>query len=289
VVFVVAYAVIRLAHLVIYWFAADGDTALRHTIQQALTTTSVAVGLLLVGAVVEGEVQLVLWALAVTVDYVGIFVGGARGWHVEAPGHFAERHGLVVIIAIGESLVSVALAVSHSAIDWPLLVAGLLGVVLAIALWRTYFSGIAVAVERGLQEATGDERTRMARDVFTYLHMPAVTGIVLMAVGLRVLLGDVAENGAWSRVDVPGVAMLALYGGGALYLVSLAALRWRVLGRPSILRLAVAGWLVAAGSVMSLASSLPLPNVAILTASFVGLVAVEAVVGGGGNRGDEHR
>jgi len=285
VVLVVAYAVIRFAHLVIYWLAADGDVQLRRTIQRALATTSLAVALLVAGALLPPDVRLLLWLAAVVIDYVGIFLGGATGWHVTAPGHFAERHGLVVIIAIGESLVSVATAVSHSAIDWPLLVGGLLGVALAIALWRTYFNAIAVAVERGLQGATGDDRTRMARDAFTYLHMPAVTGIVLLAVGLRVMLGDAAERGAWSDAEVPGVARLALYGGAALYLLALSAMRWRTRGLLSRPRLVVAAVLLLAGAAMSFAPPLPLVNVAVVTAALLGLVTFDAVHDGGVTRG----
>lgn len=277
VVFVVAYAVIRLAHLVIYWVAADGDASLRHTIQKALTTTLVALVLLLVGAFVAPNLRLGVWAVAVLIDYVGIYVGGARGWRVAAPGHFAERHGLVMIIAIGESVVSVGVAVSHSAIDWSLLVGALLGIALAIALWRTYFNAIAIAVEHRIRELAGDDRTRMARDTFTYLHLPAVTGIVALAVGLRVMLDDVARHGAWSSHDVPGVAMLTLYGGAALYLLSLSLLRWRVRDRPSIPRLVVAAWLVVAGVALALAPPWPLVNVAVVTATFLGLVTFDSV------------
>ena len=104
---------------------------------------------------------------------------------------------------------SVGTAVSHSAIDWRLLVGALLGVTLAITLWRTYFDAIAVAVEERLREATGDDRTRMARDVFTYLHLPAVVGIVGMAVGFGVTLDQVAL----SSHDLPGIAVATLYGG----------------------------------------------------------------------------
>jgi low temperature requirement protein LtrA len=277
VVFVVAYAVIRFAHLTIYWLAGVGDAALRHTIQQAMATTAVSVVVLLVGAFLEPGPRLAVWVLAVLIDYAGIFVGGARGWHVPAPGHFAERHGLVVIIAIGESVVSVATSVSHAALDWPLLVGGLLGVVLAIALWRTYFDGVALAVERALRGSDGDERTRMARDAFTFLHMPAVTGIVLLAVGLRVMLGAAAEHGAWSDVAVPGVALGALYGGSALYLLSLSALLWRVRGRASLARTVVAAWLVVLGLGMALGPNLPLLDIGLVTVSLVGLVALESV------------
>ena len=284
-VFVVAYAVIRLAHLVIYWVAAGDDAGLRRTIAHTLPTTLVALVLLFVGCFVGAGPRLGVWAAAVLIDYVGVFVGGARGWRVAAPGHFAERHGLVMIIAIGESVVSVAVAVSHSAIDWPLLCGALLGIALAIALWRTYFNAIAVAVEHRLRELAGDDRTRMARDTFTYLHLPAVTGIVAMAVGLRVMLDDVARHGAWSTPAVPGVAMVALYGGAALYLLALSMLRWRVRDAPSIPRLVVAGWLSAAGAAMTLAPPWPLVNIAVVTATFVGLVTFDAVRYGRATRG----
>lgn len=277
VVFVVAYAVIRLAHLLIYWSAAGGDAGLRHTIQQALATTSVVLVLLLLGALLDPDLRLSVWVVAVLIDYVGIYLGGGRGWRVAAPRHFAERHGLVMIIAIGESVVSVGVAVSRGAIDWSLLCGALLGITLAIALWRVYFNAIAVAVEHRLRELDGDERTRMARDAFTYLHLPAVVGIVALAVGLRVMLDEVAVGDAGSTQAGPAVATLSLFGGAALYLLSLSALRWRVEGRPSIPRLVVAGWLVAVGVLLTIAQPWPLVDVAVVTATFLGLVAFDAV------------
>lgn len=273
VVFVVAYAVIRLAHLVIYWVAAGDDAGLRHTIQLALATTLVTLVFLLVGALLDPGTRLVVWTVAVLVDYVGVYVGAASGWRVFAPGHFAERHGLVIIIAIGESLVSVGTAVSHVAIDWRLLVGALLGVILAITLWRTYFNAIAVVGEGKLRELTGDERTRLARDVFTYLHLPAVVGIVGMAVGLGVTLNEVALGSP----DLPGTAVATLYGGAALYLVSLSALRWRVLESPSVPRLVLGGCLAALGVLLSFAHPAPLTDAAVVTVSFVTLVTFDAV------------
>jgi low temperature requirement protein LtrA len=276
IVFVIAYAVIRLAHLVIYWFAAGDDPGLRHTIQRTLPTTLLALALLLTGALLDTGPRLGIWAVAVVIDYVAVFVGGASGWRVFAPGHFAERHGLVVIIAIGESVVSVAVAVSHAAINWSLLTGALLGITLAMTLWRTYFNAIAVAAEHALREVDGDDRTRMARDAFTYLHLPAVVGIVAMAVGLRVILGDAASHGGRSA-EVPGVAVLTLYAGAALYLLTLSALRWRIRGAPSMPRVAVAAWLVVAGAVSASIEVDPLLNVAVVTGTFLALVTFDAV------------
>jgi low temperature requirement protein LtrA len=276
VVFVVAYAVVRLAHLVIYWVAAGDDDGLRKAIQHSLVTTLVALAFLFVGAFVSADARLAVWTVAVLIDYVGIFVGGAEGWRVAAPGHFAERHGLVVIIAIGESVVSVAVAISHSAIDWTLLTGALLGIALAIALWRTYFNAIAVGLEHRLREATGDDRTRMARDAFTYLHLPPVVGIVLLAVGLRIML-EIAGLHEAAPHHVPDMGMVALYGGAAVYLLSLSALRWRMMGAPSVPRIVTAAWLVVVGLVLASTNVDPLVNVGVVTGSFLALVTFDAV------------
>jgi low temperature requirement protein LtrA len=241
-----------------------------------LLTVSVALVLLLVGAYVDAGPRLAIWAAAVLIDYLAVFLGARTGWRVAAPGHFAERYGLVVIIAIGESVVSVAVAVNQAPIDWPLLAGALLGIALAMTLWRTYFNAIAVGAEHRLRELTGDARTRMARDTFTYLHLPLVCGIVAMAVGLRVMLDDVALEEGGATVDVPDIAMLTLYGGSALYLLSLSVLRWRLLGRPSVPRIVTAAWLVAIGVALAALDVEPLTDVAVVTATFVALVTFDS-------------
>jgi low temperature requirement protein LtrA len=276
VVFVVAYAVIRLAHLTVYWFAAGDDRGLRRTIERTLLTASVVLALLLVGAYVDPGPRLAIWSAAVLIDYVTVFLGATTGWRVAAPGHFAERYGLVVIIAIGESVVSVGLAVNRAAIDWPLLGGALLGITLAITLWRTYFNAIAVSAEHRLREVSGDARTVMARDTFTYLHLPLVAGIVAMAVGLRVMLDDVALAERGHGHGVPAFAVMTLYGGSAAYLASLSVLRWRLRGRPSLPRLVTAAWLVAVGSLLAAVGVAPLTDVAVVTATFLALVTYDA-------------
>lgn len=275
-VFVVAYAVIRLAHLLVYRAAAGDDHGLVLTIRRSLISTSVVLVLLLAGSFAPPTPRLAIWAAAVLLDYVAVYLG-ARGWRVAAPGHFAERHSGVVIIAIGESVVSVAIGVSGADLNWPLLAGALLGIVLAITLWRTYFSAIAVAAERSLHRLDGEDRTWLARDTFTYLHPLLVIGIVGMAVGLRVTLGQVAERGIGSSTALPAASMVALFGGAALYLVTLAMLRWRLGSRPSLPRMIVAGWLVVAGVALGMGPGLPLLDVAVVTASFLGLVTFDAL------------
>lgn len=291
-VFVVAYAVIRLSHPVVYSAAAGNDPELQATIRRAAATTSIVLVALFVGAFLAPGPRLAVWAGAVLVDYVGIFFASGRGWRVAAPGHFAERHAAVVIIAIGESVVSVAIAVSRTALTWPLLLSALLGITLAITLWRTYFNAIAVAAEYRLRRLHGDDRTRMVRDTFTYLHLPPVLGIIGLAVGLRVTLAEVAKHGVGVSPGTAGQAMVALYGGAAVYLLALSALRWRIVGGPSVPRMLVAGCLLAVGALMWVAPRRPLLDVAVVTVSFVGLVTFDAIRYGRTTRqmrlGEEH-
>jgi low temperature requirement protein LtrA len=276
-VFVVAYAVVRLSHLAIYWLAAGDDTELRQTIRQAFLSTLPALILLTAGAFCDEPWRVALWSAAVATDYVGIFVSGARGWRVPAPGHFAERHQLVVIIAIGESIVGAGLAVDQVAITWSLLLGALVGMVVSIALWWTYFDVVALVAERVLTRLTGDDRTRLARDTFTYLHMPVVVGIVYLALGTRVVLSQVAEASDGVHPEFSGPALFALYGGAALYLLAMSAIKWRDIGTPNVGRLVFAGVLVAVGAVAEAARMTGLVNLGLVAGVLVALLGFERV------------
>jgi low temperature requirement protein LtrA len=274
-IFVIAYAVVRLAHLAVYSLAAGDDVELRRTIRQAFLTTLPALVLLGVGVFCDEDWRLVLWAAAVLTDYAGIFASGASGWRVPAPGHFAERHQLVVIIAIGESIVATGIGVEQTAVTWTLLLGALLGIVIAVTLWWTYFDVVALVAERTLERLRGDERTRLARDTFTYLHMPVVVGILYLALGTKVVLTQVAEVADGHHAPFSGSALLALYGGAALYLVAMSAIRWRDVGAPNITRLVVAGALIATGGAAEVARLTGLVNLAFVAALMVVLVAFE--------------
>lgn len=275
-VFVTAYAVVRLAHLVVYYLAAGANDALRRTIRRTVLSTLPALALLAIGAFVDEHWRLGLWAAAVVVDYVGVFVTGASGWQITAPGHFAERHQLVVIIAIGESIVATGVGVQHAPLTWALLGGALLGVVVSIALWWTYFGVVAAVAERTLASLTGEARTRLGRDTFTYLHLPVVVGIVYLALGIKVVLIQVAESVDSEPAHFSGIALVALYGGAALYLVAMSAIRWRDLGAPNPQRIVAAAALVALALVAELAEVTGLLNLLLVAAVLVGLIGYES-------------
>jgi len=104
-------------------------------------------------------------------DYLGNVLGGARGWRIRSVSHFVERHGLIVIIALGEP------------ISWPIVAAAVLGLTLSAALWWAYFDVTSLLAERAFAACPLDDRARLARDAYSYLHLPLVAGIVLLALG----------------------------------------------------------------------------------------------------------
>jgi low temperature requirement protein LtrA len=219
-----------------------------------------------VAAALDGRLQVAVWALALALDLLGAYVGGGKGWHLSA-GHFAEGHALIVTIALGETIVALGLAASHE-VDVGVVVAALLGFAISAALWWLYFDVVAIVAERKLRETTGDAQLAMARDSYSYLHLPMVAGIILFAVGVKKTLGDVGE-------PLKLVPAAALCGGIALYLLAHILFRLRNVGSLNRQRLVVCACLLALIPLgVELAALLTLALVAALC---VGLIAYEAI------------
>ncbi len=188
--FACAYAIVRGAHIALFTIASREDPALRHSVAGLAYSTAIAAGLLFVAAATSGALQIGLWGLALVLDMGGPFLFGAEGWKL-VPGHFAERNGLIVLIALGESIVALGVG-AKVVLDAGTVVAAVLGVVVAAALWWVYFDVTAIVAERRLSRAAeGRERNEIARDSYSYLHFPMVAGIALLAVGLKLTLEDV--------------------------------------------------------------------------------------------------
>jgi low temperature requirement protein LtrA len=173
-----------------------------------------------------------LWALALVVAMVGPFVSGTEGWRVHA-GHFSERHALIIIIALGESIVSIGVGLSGEALGVAQLSGAMLGLIACCCLWWLYFDVVALVAERRLEAAEGSARNAMARDSYSYLHFPMVAGIVLFALGVKKVLIDV--DGPLKQV-----ALAALLGGVALYLLGHVGFRLRNTGTLNTQRLVLA-------------------------------------------------
>src|SRR6266545_4363561 len=154
------------------------------------------------------------------VDYLGALIGHGAGWRV-SPAHFAERHGLIVIIALGESIIAIGVGSRGDSLTSGILSAAVLGIVAIAALWWSYFDVIAVLAQRQLSETSGATQARLARDYYSYLHLPMIAGIVLFALGLKRTIEQIDEPLA----TIPAVA---LCGGLSLYFLTHVALRIRL-------------------------------------------------------------
>jgi low temperature requirement protein LtrA len=237
VLFGVAYFTVRVLHLVLYVIAARGDPDLLGAVIRLAPTAVAGPALIVVAGFLDGPAQVGLWAAALGIDYLGALFGRMRGWSL-SPGHFAERHGLVVIIALGESIVAIGVGAAGLALDAGVIAAALLGIGVSAALWWAYFDWVAIIAQRRLAQASGAARAILARDAYSYLHLPMVAGIVLFALGVKKTLEHVGD-------PLETIPALGLCGGLALYF--LAHVGWRLRiggglghGRPIAVALLVA-------------------------------------------------
>jgi low temperature requirement protein LtrA len=217
--FALIYGVVRTAHIALFMLASPEDDALRHSVLGLAASTAVAVVLLAAASLFDGFAQGALWALALFLDMAGPYFFGSEGWRL-VPSHFAERHGLVVIIALGESIVAIGVSAAGT-LDFGIGTAAVLGVALTAAMWWIYFDVVAIVSGRRLAEAEpGRVQNEMARDSYSYLHLAMVAGIVLVALGLKMTIGH-------SSAHLHTVPAFALLGGLALYLLGHVAFRYR--------------------------------------------------------------
>jgi low temperature requirement protein LtrA len=268
-IFGVAYFAVRVLHVGTYTIVARTrqDAELAGVVGRLASTILPAAALLVLAGALNGTPRALCWVAALGVDYGGVVVRGTQGWHI-TPGHFAERHGLIVIIALGESIVSLGVGASRIQLGAGVVAGALLGMAVASALWWAYFDVVALVAERRLRRASAHEQVLLARDSYTYLHLPMVAGIVVFAIGVKRTLIDV--GGALHPVPAA-----ALCGGVALYLLALSAFKRRNIGTFNRQRLVVAAFLVA---LTPLATALPaLAALGLVAAASCGLIGFEVV------------
>lgn len=217
--FALIYGVVRSAHIALFMLASPEDDSLRHSVLGLAVSTLVAVSLLALASLFDGLAQGALWALALFLDMAGPYFFGSEGWKL-MPEHFAERHGLIVIIALGESIVAIGVGASHT-LSLGIGAATVLGVGLTAAMWWTYFDVVAIVAGRRLADAEpGLVRNEMARDSYSYMHLVMVAGIVLAALGMKTTIGHFGGH-------LHTVPAFALLGGVAIYLLGHVAFRYR--------------------------------------------------------------
>jgi low temperature requirement protein LtrA len=220
VLFGVAYLVVRLLNVVLYAIAGKRDPDFLWALVRFAPTATIGPVIMLAGAIVGGRAQVALWVIALAILYAGALIGRGQGWRI-SPAHFAERYGLIVIVALGESIVAIGVGTAGVSLSPSVVSAVVLGIVVIAALWWAYFDVIAVLGQRQLSETSGATRARLARDQYSYLHMPMIAGIVLFALGLKGTIEQVDET----LSTVPAVA---LCGGLSVYFLTHVALRVRL-------------------------------------------------------------
>ena len=267
VAFGVAFLIVTVMHLTLYALAARGDRDLLTAILRIAPWPLTGAALILAAGFVDGEAKALLWLAAIVIGFFGPLLTGVSGWRVQ-PAHFVERHGLIVIIAIGESLVAIGLGERRVGLTTGVTVAAVLGFVVATSFWLAYFDFFPIRGQQLLSDRTGVQRTALARDIYTYLHLPMVTGIVLFAFSMKTTLAHVGD-------ELDAIPALGLCGGPALYLLAYVALRVRIARTVSRGRLVAA---LACVALIPVAMSVPaLVALALVAAVWVALHTYEII------------
>ena len=220
VLFAVAYLVVRLINLALYGISARGDPNVSGRLMRFATREMTTPVLILAAAFTDTPWREALWVIALAVVYSNVVFGRGRPANI-SPSHFAERYGLIVIIALGESVVALGVAAAHRTLTPGIVAASILGILVIAALWWAYFDVIAVMTQRWLSQTSGATQAQLARDHYRYLHLPMIAGIVLFALGLEETIEDVSE-------PLTTVAAVALCGGLSLYFLAHVVQRVRL-------------------------------------------------------------
>ena len=271
--FALTYAVVRFLHLALYADASRKGNAEWSAIAGFAFTVTIGMALLIAGSFAGGTAQIILWVLAAAIDYAGpawLTRERLRGLQRVAVAHFSERYSLFVIICLGESIVAIGVGALGSNADRELtselVVAVALGLLITVAMWWTYFEGLAEAAAECLRRH--EDPVLAAADAYSYLHLVIVAGIITFAVGIKVLTRDSVS------AVLPGPARLTLCGGVALYLVGCVLFSLRLLRAVDYQKLAVAAALLV---LYAVGGGLPAWVVAAAVAALLGgLCAAEA-------------
>ena len=245
-VLAVCYLVFRLLHLGMFFYLAEDDDVLKRQLLRFTPSVLGATILLVIASQFTGWVQTALWVAALAVDYVGTALAGSN-WRLPAPGHFAERHGLILIVALGESIVAIGVGVAERPISWAIIVASVFGLLVASIMWWAYFDVSALQGEHALSSEPIETRARLGRNAYTFAHLPLIIGVVFVALGLKKVLEYVSDTEHHTLADpLKGVSLAALFGGVIIYLLGHVLFKWITVRTLSVVRLGASAALLVA-------------------------------------------
>jgi low temperature requirement protein LtrA len=263
--FAVSYVILRLVGLLVYYWVAWSDPLQRRAVRVFGLFSLGGLAAVLAGALAGGTAQYVLWGLAITLDLLAAGIGGQlEGWNLH-PDHFAERHGLIVIIALGETLIVAASGLVAAPSTPAAILTGILAVAVTCGLWWTYFRNARQVFEHHLAARQGSARSCLARDLFSVMHFPMLCGVIAMAV---------ATEQALAHPDQPlaGDMRAALAGGAVLFVGGTAAATWRASGRAPLTRILL---VAAAAIAVAVLGANPIVAMGMLVVLLVAIAAIE--------------
>jgi low temperature requirement protein LtrA len=239
--FGVTYFTVRMLAAALYWYSSGTHPQQRAAFMSFFPFSSLAAGLILVGGFLDSPWLVIFWVGGGVLDLIAAANAGRETWSLDAH-HFAERNGLFIIVALGETVVGIGLSAAGVDRDAVHIAAIIVGFAIACSLWWAYFHRAAPLIEEALAAAVGQVRSRIARDAYSLLHYPLVVGIVFYAVAVEEIVAHPDEP-----LDTFGRLALSL--GVSLALLAIAASVYRVTRRIPSIRIGTAVLIMAIGAV----------------------------------------
>lgn len=285
-VLAICYLIVRSLHVVLHWYSARDDPVLRRQIlHYALPLMSTTTLLFIAGLIParfhgidEVTFRTLLWTIAVVIEYgAGRFLSVSH-WGLASAGHWVERFELIIIVGLGETIISVGLGtdLSGRTETWPMFIGTALGIGITASLWWAYFDIVAPAAHQVMHGTHDLPRIRLARDAYVYLHLPMIAALILLSLGDKEMIHQLSSEHIplAERQQGPGVALL--YGGVILFLLGHLAFQARILGTVTWTRV---GAILVLGALIPAAIVLPsLAAIGMLAVVCVALVIAEVVI-----------
>jgi low temperature requirement protein LtrA len=208
----VGYLVVVLVHSSLYFRLNQ------HIVR--ITPFNVASALLVILAgPASGPAAYILWSAALAIQVLSPLVARPSGRFEIGPAHFVERHGALVIVALGESVAAIGIGATPAGVAVGVVVAAVLGLALSACLWWVYFGdGDDQRAERAMTAAAPAQRPKLALAAYFFAHIPMLLGVVALAAGVKLTLGNAAQ-------PHPVAQAVAVAGGAALFLAGSAGFR----------------------------------------------------------------
>lgn len=263
--FAIPYVALRIIGLSLYIRVTTNLNGQRSAVIGFALISALGLIAVVVGAMVDPSLRIIFWFSAILLDMLAGFIGGrAEGWNLLSK-HFAERHSLIIIIALGESLIVAATAVSGQERTYELWIVGGLAVLVTCLLWWSYFAWLSEYLEEKFSHTSGAEQAKMGRDTYSFLHFLIICGIVGIAVGFEKILHHPHD-----MLTLP--VALALGGGYALYIGFSAISVWRTSKMILVPRL-----LILFISLIGIAFSIGQPPVTIMAIISISLFLINLI------------